>query len=59
MHIWDIGTVSHCTWMGLQCDTFLGAVKQHIFYGPIQEEYQCLHKKQQTVCTSMPFAKEH
>ena len=22
MHIWDIGTVSHCTWMGLQCDTF-------------------------------------
>ena len=23
MHIWDIGTVSHCTWMGLQCDTFI------------------------------------
>ena len=22
MHIWDIGTVSHCTWMGSQCDTF-------------------------------------
>ena len=33
MHIWDIGTVSHCTWMGLQCDTFLEAVKQHIFCG--------------------------
>ncbi len=24
MHIWDIGTVSHCTKMGLQCDTFFG-----------------------------------
>ena len=34
MHIWDIGTVSHCTWMVLQCDTFFGETKKLFFRGP-------------------------
>ena len=31
MHIWDIGTVSHCTWTGLQCDIFWGKIRKLFF----------------------------